>query len=128
MLGVEPSEFCIFKNLLRNSQVREPSIWSIISDEENDHQGGEMTYPNYQQIKIQTLDPQANLAYTKNVTLSHEIEKTVRLWSLSQEIEGILSDTTLKLGSNTKELENLRPALKTLLIQRGKEDGGHPIK
>ena len=35
-----------------------------------------------------------------------------------------MSDAALKLGSNTKELEDLGMALKKLLIQWGKDGGG----
>ena len=88
-----------------------------------------MTFPNYQQIKIQMLtmgpiEPTHTHTHTHTIILSHEIEKTVCLWTLSQEIEGILSDATLKLGSNTKELEDLSMALKNLLIQWGQDGGG----
>lgn len=45
-----------------------------------------------------------------------------------QKQKGFLSDATLKLGSNTKELEDLSMAHKKLLIQWGKDGGGQLLK
>lgn len=49
------------------------------------------------------------------------------LVDLSQEIEGILLDTTLKLGSYLKELEDLRLTLKKFLFNGVKKTMNNQI-
>lgn len=126
MFGEEPSELCIFKKSLQEwPSLRTINLVDLLSSWWGKRsQSSETTYPNYQQIKTQMPWLPGQSSLHQKITLSQKIEKTVCLWNLSQEIEGILPDTALKHGSNIKELGDPRLALKKCLIQWGKEDGG----